>query len=129
MKKTLVGTSILIVEDDPVLLELICDYFSMTGATIFQAANGELAFQIIESTSIDLVLSDVQMPVMDGFELLKKIRVKNSIVPFVLLVTGQCELTEADAFASGASGLIHKPFKLNEVSEKIHQFLLAAKAA
>lgn len=129
MKKTLIGINILIVEDDLILLELVCDYFSMTGATIFQAVNGQLAFQIIESNRIDLVLSDVQMPVMNGFELLKKIRVNNSSVPFVLFATGQCELTEDDVLVSGASGLIHKPFKLTEVSEKIHQLLLIAKAA
>jgi DNA-binding response OmpR family regulator len=129
MKKMLIGTNILIVEDDPILLELICDYFSMTGATVFQAVNGQLAFQIIESNSIDLVLSDVQMPVMNGFELLKKIRANNSSIPFVLLVTGQCELTENDALTSGASGLVHKPFKLNELNEKIHQLLLVAKSA
>lgn len=129
MKKTLVGMNILVVEDDQVLRELICDYFQETGATIFQAANGQLGFQIVEAENIDLVLSDVQMPVMDGVELLKKIRANNSTIPFVLLATGQCQLTEESAISSGASGLIHKPFKLNEVIAKINQLLVTVKAS
>lgn len=128
MRKTLVGMNILVVEDDRVLRELISDYFEMTGATIFQADNGQVGLQIVEKEMIDLVLSDVQMPVMDGIELLKKIRANNSTIPFVLLVTGQCELTEESALASGASGLIRKPFKMNEVIEQINQLLVTAKA-
>lgn len=129
MKKTLIGLNILIVEDDQVLLELMCDYFEGTGATIFQAANGELAFQVVEKERIDLVLSDVQMPVMDGLELLRKIRAKNSTLPFVLLVTGQCEINEESALKTGAYGLIRKPFKFNEVIEKINQMFSIAKAS
>lgn len=123
MKNKFLGANILVVEDDVVLLDLLCNYFQINGATIFRAANGHIAFQVIENERIDFVLSDVQMPVMDGVELLKKIRIKHSHKPIVLLATGQCLLTEAEAMASGASGLIHKPFGLKEVTEKIGQLL------
>lgn len=129
MKKTLIGLKILIVEDDQVLLELMCDSFEGTGATIFQAVNGELAFQIVERERVDLVLSDVQMPVMGGIELLKKIRANNSTLPFVLLVTGQCELNEENVLKAGASDLIRKPFKLSEVIEKVNQIFTSVKAS
>lgn len=128
MKKTLVGLNILIVEDDQVLLELMCDYFEGTGATIFQASNGELAFQIVEKERIDLVLSDVQMPVMGGIELVKKIRSNNSVLPLVLLVTGQCEFNLEEALRIGASDLIQKPFKLSEVVERVNRLFAAATA-
>jgi DNA-binding response OmpR family regulator len=114
---------ILVVEDDPYMLEALGDYLQRSGATVLRALNGSIAFQLIESKRIDLVLSDVQMPVMDGIELLKRVRVKNPKVPIVLLATGQSQLTEESALALGAAGLIHKPFNLKVLGDKISELL------
>lgn len=129
MKKRWVGINILVVEDDKALLDVLCDYFKISGATIFKASDGQQALQIVETERIDFVLSDVQMPVMDGIELLKKIRIKNPDIPIVLLATGQSQLTEESALGLGASGLIQKPFKLNEITERISQLLETVKAS
>jgi DNA-binding response OmpR family regulator len=123
MKKNWNGLNILIVEDDVFLLEVLCDYFKKTKATVFQAVNGEEAFAIVDTDAIDFVLSDVQMPVMDGVELLKKIRIKRPDVPIILLATGQSQLTKESAIEFGASGLIHKPFNLTELSEEIEKLV------
>lgn len=104
--------SILVVEDDSALLKVLCTYLKRTGATVFQATNGQEAYQIVENENIHFVLSDVQMPIMDGVELLKKIRTTKPISPIILLATGQTEFTRDEAIKFGASGLIHKPFKL-----------------
>jgi CheY-like chemotaxis protein len=111
--------SILIVEDDSALLKVLSTYLKKAGATVFQATNGQEAYQIVETENIHFVLSDVQMPIMNGVELLKKIRVTKPIIPIVLLATGQAELTKDDALKFGASGLIHKPFKLLSLHDEI----------
>lgn len=111
--------SILVVEDDSALLKVLSTYFKRTGATVFQATNGQEAYQIVENENIHFILSDVQMPIMNGVELLKKIRISKPIIPIILLATGQSELTKEDALKLGASGLIHKPFKLLSLHDEI----------
>jgi CheY-like chemotaxis protein len=129
IKKSLVGMNILVVEDDEVLRTLLCDYLEESGSTVFQAANGLIGFQIIEKEKVDFVLSDIQMPVMDGLELLKKIRVRDPNFPPVLFITGQCDFNIHTAIASGASGLMQKPFRISDIITKIEQLLLTSKAS
>lgn len=127
MKKLLAGINILIVEDDQMLREIIVDSIQDSGANVFEAENGLIGFQIIEKEKIDFVLSDIQMPVMDGVELLKKIRIRHSENPLVMFVTGQCNITAENAIEFGASDLMQKPFRINEVLAKIEHLLQAAK--
>lgn len=127
MEKSLAGVNILIVEDDQMLREIIVDSIQDTGANVFEAENGLLGFQIIEKEKIDFVLSDIQMPVMDGVELLKNIRTRHSENPLVLFVTGQCNISQQTAIESGASDLMLKPFKINEVLAKIELLLKKSK--
>lgn len=65
--------NILVVEDDLAMLEMICLSLERKQAGIFTATNGVEAFNIVESKKVDIVVSDIMMPVMDGIELLKKI--------------------------------------------------------
>lgn len=104
------GFKILVVEDDSDLKEIICDFFSLTNANVLSAANGKEAMVILGKEKIDFVMSDIQMPFMDGLELLKAIRKNDSKIPIVLMATGQSQLTEVEAKKMGAAGLINKPF-------------------
>ena len=70
-------SKILIVDDDAYIRELFTDYFERKGLDVFEAQNGKEALQYYESIQPDIILSDVQMPVMDGFELAEKVRAKN----------------------------------------------------
>jgi two-component system response regulator AtoC len=114
---------ILLVEDDIELLQVLAEVFSAICPNVHRAQNGEEALRIMEKFSIDFIISDIQMPVMDGLELLKKVRQLNPDLPVVLLTTGQSELTEGDALAFGAVGLLHKPFKL-KVIKKFYENLI-----
>lgn len=129
MKGILSDKKILVVEDDHVLREIICSTIEDKGASVFSAENGLLAYEIIENEEIDFVLSDIQMPVMDGVELLKKIRARDPHRPLVMFITGQCEISSKAAIAAGACCLMQKPFKLNDLLASIEQFLLVAKAS
>lgn len=114
---------LLIVEDDEMMRENLCEFFQGEGANVFSANNGEEALQIALVERVDLILSDIKMPVMNGVELLKAIYANEKIIPIVWLMTGQSDLTEEKAIEMGAEGIINKPFKLQLVKEKISKSL------
>ena len=120
--------SILIVDDDSDLRETLCDIFSRLGVEIYSAVNGADALGWLEKSKISLVISDLQMPVMDGAALLKNIHDRHIDVPFVF-ITGQSHFTEAKAAALGAKGLIYKPYTLQGLTEKIKNVLVSARLA
>jgi CheY-like chemotaxis protein len=111
--------NLLIVDDDESLRNTLCDFFTDEGAKVFSASNGEDALQISLVEKIDLILSDVKMPVMDGLELLKSLTDSDQKIPLIWLMTGQADLHEEGALALGAEGLLNKPFSLLNVLEKI----------
>ena len=129
MTKKWGNITILVVEDDLDMREVLCDFFKDGGATVFDAENGKVALEVMSKEQVDLVVSDVQMPIMDGVELLKMIRAKNPEIPIVLFTTGQSQLTEESAIASGASGLLNKPYNFNILAEKISELLLINRKA
>lgn len=114
---------LLVVEDDSDMRDSLVDLLSEEGCRVWNAANGKDALNILSEQAIDLVLSDVQMPIMDGEELLKIIREKDPKVPIVLLATGQSHLSKEDAVKAGACDLIQKPFDAAEIIKKIEHYL------
>ena len=123
----LTNINILIVEDDADMRDILTDLIRENGATVFQAADGKEALQIIESETIHLVISDVLMPVMGGIDLVKAIRAKNLDIPVVLLVTGQSDLNEQSALVLGAAGLVHKPYNIGVLLQRISECLTKIK--
>lgn len=115
--------SILIVDDDSDLLETLCDIFKYLGANVYSALNGDEALIQVQSKKINLVLSDLQMPKMDGATLLKIMTEKNLKIPFIF-ITGQPHFTEAQALKLGAQGLIYKPYILKPMLDKIQNILI-----
>jgi DNA-binding response OmpR family regulator len=113
------GLKILVVEDDPDLLGILGEFLIMQGADVVQALNGKEALEILNSKSFDLVLSDVQMPVMDGVELIRAIKQKDKNSPVVFLTTGHSSLDEISAQDLGAAAFIVKPFKLQHLLSSI----------
>lgn len=111
--------SVLIVEDDEGFLEILSDFFRYEGSRVFQARNGQEALTLMGTTSVHFVISDIQMPVMTGIELLEKIRAIDPQIPVVLLATGQSKITDAEAKSKGALGLILKPFDFESLKEII----------
>jgi len=114
-EQLLKGLKILIVEDDPDLLGILGEFLAMQGADVTQALNGKEALEILNARTFDLVLSDVQMPVMDGVELIRHIKQKDKNSPIVFLTTGHSSLDEISAQDLGAAAFIVKPFKLQHL--------------
>ena len=79
---------ILVVEDDRELRDLFCTVLTENGYTSIPASNGMNAFDILDHTYVDLIISDVMMPVMDGFEMIRAIREANYTMP-ILIITAK----------------------------------------
>jgi len=101
---------ILIVDDEEALRRAISFDFKRAGFEVFEAENGELAFQFLKKHSVDLVLTDVRMPVCDGVELLDRIKAIHPQLPVVMFITGFTDLSPEDAYAKGAAAIFAKPF-------------------
>lgn len=117
--------TILIVEDDQELLEALSDTLKLAGYNIKTAVNGEQALSVLDQFEVNLVVSDIQMPVMDGHKLLKTIRAQYHDTP-VMLMTAYGTIQQAvDAMRDGAVDYLVKPFEaevlVNMVSHYIGQ--------
>ena len=85
--------NVLVVEDDKNLKKLMVTYLKRNNYTVFEANNGLQALDIIDKQYIDLVISDVMMPEMDGFELLNELRTSNYEIP-IMLVTAKGDISD-----------------------------------
>lgn len=118
------GKSVLIVDDEPELRKAMAFDFKRRGCILFEAGCGNDALQIIRTTTIDIVISDVRMPNGSGIDLVKEIRKINPKTPVVLLATGFADLSEPEALQIGAQALVEKPIDRKRMIEIIEQSLL-----
>ncbi|NDV84645.1 two-component regulator propeller domain-containing protein [Bacteroides sp. 51] len=116
--------SILVLEDNEDLLQLMMTLLSRE-YNVFTAENGKEGIVIVENEDIDLVVSDIMMPEMDGIEFCKYIKGKLefSHIPVVLLTAKNKEEDRAEAYESGADGFISKPFNLAVLHARIKNLL------
>ena len=116
--------SLLIVEDNPELLMLMHQLMS-TYYNIYIARNGLEALEIIQNKQIDLIISDVMMPEMDGFELTKQLKEDPDYahLPIVLLTAKRDMDDEQRALLIGADDYLTKPFKLKELKIRVDNII------
>lgn len=109
------------IADNSFLLQTILE---SEGYQVEVANSGPDALNLIAAAPPDLVLLDVMMPEMSGFEVTQRIR-QNSSLPFIpiLLITGYTEPTPAEGFDVGADGFIRKPINFDELLERIRSIL------
>ena len=114
---------VLIVDDDAGQRSLLESAVSATGVETACVDGGKGALALLEKDTWDLVISDVKMPDMDGFELLEAIRAKGVAVP-VLFVTGYADIKDAvSAMQMGAIRYLEKPIDLHELKEVLSEVL------
>lgn len=115
--KKVTDLQILVVDDDPELLSTTLDMFQLFGLRATGAENGVKAWEKLQSTPFDLVLSDIRMPQMNGLELLKKIRAELSREIVVLLTSGFHEFEISELFHLGVNGFFQKPVSSSSLRE------------
>lgn len=111
--------SILIVDDELLIRDLLYDFFDEHGWQIAVADNGEKALQIMHSKKIDVLLTDLKMPEMDGMTLTNHVRDSYPDIP-VIIMTGYPSVESAvAALRVKVADYVTKPFNINELFKKV----------
>ncbi|NDG86173.1 MAG: response regulator, partial [Proteobacteria bacterium] len=91
--------SVLVVDDEPMLREILRDVLEFEGARVCEAAHAKDALARLSQEPVDAVISDIRMPGGDGFELLAGIRDRDTGMPVVLMITGFSDISAELAYA------------------------------
>lgn len=113
---------ILIVDDEFEIVELLKVYFKSSGFKVYQAYDGQMALNIIENNSVDVMVVDVMMPKIDGIQFVKKIR-ENSNIPIMFLSAKSEDMDKIYGLGVGADDYMSKPFNPLEVIARIQALM------
>jgi DNA-binding response OmpR family regulator len=116
-------TNILLVEDDASLSTVLADYLRSKDYMVETAVNGKEAWELILIKHYDLIVSDIMMPRMNGFELLKQIRTKFAELPVVMLTAKTDRDSMMRAYDLGCDDYMTKPFSMDILICKIEAIL------
>jgi two-component system cell cycle response regulator DivK len=118
-------TRIVVADDDPVSRGLIRDVLEPQSYEVFEASNGEEALRMIAETRPDLVLLDIQMPVLDGYEVLKKLRsdVRFCYTPVAFITALAMTSDRARALSIGSDAYITKPINVSALRAQVQTLL------
>lgn len=125
MSNPFAGRLILVVDDEQRMIRFIQTNLEMDGFQVITASNGLEALDKIRTHLPDLVILDVMMPEMDGFETLERIREAHDVPVIMLTVRGE-ERDKHEAFTAGADDYITKPFSPRELSDRVKAVLRRA---
>lgn len=116
------GKTLLVVDDETDLRDIVSSELEFMGANVHQAENITNAQKILDKEKIDLIVSDIRMPGGTGIDLLDAVKRRDVNVPPVILITGFADITLEDAFAKGAEALLNKPFKLDDLIKLVVRY-------
>lgn len=110
--------NILIADDEKEIIKLLRIYLEKDGVTVFEAYDGEMAYLILKNYPIDLAIVDINMPRMNGYELIQKVRTTMDIP--IMVISAKVELSDRVlGLDLGADDYITKPFEPLEVAAKV----------
>ena len=121
----------LIVDDSSVMRKIVERSLRQAGLdplVVNEAGSGAEGLELLRTREVDLILSDINMPIMDGLEFLRQVRAQNLApgVPVVMITTESSEEHVKQAIQNGAQGYIRKPFTSEQVKERVLPLLPAA---
>ncbi|HWT65472.1 MAG TPA: response regulator [Terracidiphilus sp.] len=121
----------LIVDDSSVMRKIVERALRQAGLdplVVLEASSGIEGLDVLKASQVDLILSDINMPSMDGLEFLRQVRSQNLApgVPVVMITTESSEEHVKQAIQAGAQGYIRKPFTAEQVKERVLPLVSAA---
>ena len=111
-------TRILIVDDEAKIREVVKEYATLNGYEVSEASNGLEALDLIDTTPVDLVILDIMMPTLDGYEVCKRIKAKSNIPVIMLSARGE-EYDKLFGFELGVDDYVVKPFSPQELMARV----------
>jgi two-component system, chemotaxis family, chemotaxis protein CheY len=116
----------LVVEDSPTMRQLIVFALSrIRGLSVIEADDGVDALKKLAGTRFDIILTDINMPIMDGLKLVKRVRTDEQLkaIPIIIITTEGAEEDRQRALALGANAYITKPIQAPQVISQVKQLL------
>lgn len=126
IERSLTGMRILVVDDNKMNLMIASKFLKKWHVNVDEAISGELAIEMATNTPYDLIIMDLQMPVLDGFETTRIIRKNNPNIPVIALTADAMPETYNKALAAGMCNYLTKPFVPDTLYEKISGYYVAA---
>jgi len=121
--------SILVVEDDEILNKMICVKLKQESYRVFAAFDGEDALEVLDREHIDLMISDIMMPKMDGYQLTKELRNAAYTIP-ILMITAKNQMEDMEkGFQAGTDDYMIKPINMKEMVLRVKALLRRAQIA
>jgi len=121
--------SILVVEDDETLNKMICAKLKQENFKTFPAFDGEDALKVMDKEYIDLIICDIMMPKMDGYELTKTLRSASCQLP-ILMITAKDQMEDMECgFKAGTDDYLVKPIRMKEMILRVNALLRRAQIA
>lgn len=118
---------ILVVEDAANIRKLMTARLEQEGYVVYQAENGEKALNILEVQHVDLIISDIMMPRMDGYELTRSLREADFNVPILMVTAKESFEDKEKGFRAGTDDYMVKPINLNEMVLRVAALLRRAR--
>lgn len=118
------GERIFIVDDEPAVLDSVWHYLKLEGFAAEKCGSGKECLERLKTERADLILLDIMMPEMDGFEVLQKMKQDKNLehIPVILLTAKTSEKDQLAGWQKGAAHYVTKPFDMDEL---VHAILLA----
>ncbi|QBD77429.1 response regulator transcription factor [Ktedonosporobacter rubrisoli] len=113
---------ILVIEDEDILREVVVDYLLNEGFEVLEAPDGEIALELFQSNSVDLIILDIVLPKLDGWSVCRRIR-KNSSIPIIILTARADEDDSLLGYELGADDYLVKPYNPRVLTAKVKRFL------
>jgi two-component system OmpR family response regulator len=114
---------ILVVDDEDVLREMLGDALRLSGFEVLEAADGSKALTVLQGGKVDLIISDVNMPGMDGYEMLSHLRAQGDETPAIMLTARRERADVTKGLKLGADDYVTKPFGLEELILRVNAVL------
>lgn len=114
---------LLLIDDDSSLLEVLTLAFEDAGHAVQTALDGAAGLRALEAGGVELVVSDVNMPLIDGFALCRRLRQRGHDVPFILLTSRDSDIDEALGLDVGADDYVSKPFSTRVLLSRVTALL------
>ena len=114
------GKLVLVVEDEKTIVDILKFNLIKDGYEVIEAYDGETGLSLALNSNPDIILLDVMLPKMDGFEICKKVRAQGNAVPIIMLTAREEETDKVTGLELGADDYITKPFSMRELLARVN---------
>jgi CheY-like chemotaxis protein len=116
--------TLLVVDDEPQYCEIIIGWFAREGSRVLAADNGIQALELLQKDEVHALITDIRMPVMDGTELVRRVKASGKYTPAAVSISGFSDLTPREAYDLGIEAQLSKPVERKVLISSVRRSLM-----